>query len=163
MTFRTIADIVYAHNVARDLVNLATAYLRLWRKYANGCDQITIPDDNFTVVIMPMKHESLLSVGIVYTKTVTWSEPEYYDVDDDNYVETYNSRANICGYSSHSEEVKCELFLNLPTAHLLLSEEDMTTKIKAIAAKIRADEAEAMKQAKIQELEAQIKALKTSA
>lgn len=110
---------------------------------------------------MPMKSETALTVGVVYTKTHTWTEPEYYDIDGDHYVETYSSRANICGYSSHSEEVKCEMFLNIPIGHLLLTKEDMTVKIKTVAAKIRADEAEAEKQSKIQALEAQIKTLKT--
>lgn len=163
MALRTVNDIIYAHNQARDLINLVIAYLRLWREYANGCYKVSVDSDRFTVVIQPMTSDAVLRVGIVYTKTQTWEEPEYYDVDDDNHVESYSSRANICGYRSHSEDVTCEKYFTIPVKHLLLNQTDMIKLIKDFAVKAKTEEAEALRLSKIAALESQLEKLKSGA
>jgi hypothetical protein len=91
MTFRSEGELVFAVNAARDLTNLAIACLEFYRRYAQGLLGIWIPVEPFTVVFLPLDNANSLKVRLVYTKTSNHQEPVYYDVDDDNYSESWGA------------------------------------------------------------------------
>jgi len=155
MTFRTIGSLVGAANAARDLTNLVVAYLNLWRQHANGMNGVTIPDENYTVVFQPPR-EDALAFTVAWTRTVTWTTPTYYDVDDDYFVESYSPTANISGEETHSELRVEERNFIIPYSALLRSEADMKAHVLATAARIRAQEAEAERQREIAALQAKL-------
>ena len=164
MMLRTEGDFVRASNMAQDLTNLVVTYLKFWRKYANGRNNVNIPNDNFGVIFLPMKKEGRLEVGILYTRTDHWQTPEYYDVDDDNYTEGYGSGdANICGYTSHSAEVHCESLISLAFTLLMHTPEDMEKSVIDYVKHEKAKEAEELRLKKIAAMEIELAALKAKA
>lgn len=156
---RTEGDIVRAANESRDLIGLVATFLKLWRKHANGVNNVTIPFESFNIAIMPLKTEGLLSVGLFYTRVDHWSIPTYYDVDDDLFIESYSSSANISGSESHSTEVQCDMFVDIPFAMLMSTKVEANIIKVAEAAKIK--KAEAAKAQKIASLEEELASLKS--
>lgn len=164
MLLRSEGDFVRASNMAQDLTNLVVTYLKFWRKYANGRNNVTIPDDTFGVIFLPMKTEGKLEVGLLYTRTDHWQTPEYYDVDDDQYTEGYGSGdANICGYTSHTAKVNCEIFISIPFAVLAKTPDQMEQSVKTFVATEKAKEAEETRLATIAKLEEDLAKLKAKA
>lgn len=156
---RSESDIVSAVNGSRDLIGLAVTFLKLWRKHANGVNNVTIPNEDFNLVLMPLKKEGMLSVGLFYTRTDHWSTPTYYDVDDDMYVESYSSSANISGSESHSKDVRCDKFIDLPFKMLMSPKMEVDIIQLAEADKIK--KSQAAKVEKIAALERQLSKLKS--
>lgn len=132
MTFRTEGEIVGAVNAARDLTNLVISYLTLYRKYAQGMRGVTIPDDPYTVVFLPMIGESTIQVKLVHTQTSSHQEPMYYDVDDDNYNESWGA-SNISHETTVFTESLEENIILIPFGRLLTSRENMELDIKRFA------------------------------
>jgi hypothetical protein len=161
MTIRSESQIMAAANAAQDLTNLVVAYLELYKRHAQGLNGVTVPTEPYTVVFRPMHHEGMLAVALVYTKTVTWDEPIYYDVGSDYFSESLGAE-NISGYQLQSESHTEETRLSIPFAVLLLSREHMEQQVLAFATSKRNEITEQRRLAKIAEHEAAIRALKTS-
>lgn len=156
---RTEGDFVRAVNESRDLTGLAVTFLKLWRSHANGVNSVTIPPEPFNLVFMPLKEEHMLSVGIFYTRTDHWSTPTYYDIDDDMFVEGYGAGdSNISGHESHSAEVRCDAFIDIPFKMLMSS--TMEADIELMAHDDKAKIAEEARLKEIESLEAQLTKLK---
>lgn len=132
MTFRSEGDIVYAANAARDLTSLVTAYLTLYRKYAQGMNGVRVPDQSYTVVILPLRHEGKLHVKLVYTSTDSYQEPVYYDLDDENRSDSWGSD-NISHYATMTSTHIEEDGILIPMAILLQSKEKMEESVKTFA------------------------------
>jgi hypothetical protein len=132
MTFRTESDIVYAVNAARDLTNLVVACLEFYRRYAQGLLGIRIPVEPFTVVFLPLDNADSLKLRLVYTKTNNHQEPVYYDVDDDNYSESWGS-SNVSHHVTVITKTTEEQVFSIPFKLLLSSKENMELSIKRFA------------------------------
>lgn len=132
MTFRSEGDIVYASNAAQNLTNLVIAYLTLYRKHAQGLRGVTIPSEPYTVVFLPMIGEPALHVKLVFTKTSDHQEPVYYDVDDDNYSESWGA-SNVSHHVTVFTRSTEEASFVIPFGLLLMSKENMELAIKRFA------------------------------
>ena len=163
MTIRTEGDIVLASNMAQDLTNLVVAYLEFYKKYAQGINGIRIPTERYTVIFQPMQEAGKLAVKLIYTKTTTWQEPEYYDVDSDYFDESWGA-SNVSGYSIRYSNSIEEEALTIPFSLLLLSRDAMEKQVIDFANRKKAEAEEqerlaeiAKYKAKIEELEARAK------
>ena len=155
MMIRSDGDIVRTVNTARDLTGLVVTFLKLWRKNANGVNDVSIPSEDFNVAFMPLKKENMLSVGLFYTRTDHWTTPTYLDPDDDMYVEGYGSGdSNISGYSSHSSDVRYDMYVEIPFKMLMST--TIEADIKQIAATDKAKKKEAARLTEIADLEAKL-------
>jgi hypothetical protein len=132
MTFRTESDIVYAVNAARDLTNLVVACLEFYRRYAQGLLGIRIPVEPFTVVFLPLDNADSLKLRLVYTKTNNHQEPVYYDVDDDNYSESWGS-SNVSHHVTVITKTTEEQVFSIPFKLLLSKKEDIELTVKRFA------------------------------
>ena len=159
MTIRSEADIVSAVNAARDMTGVVVTFLKLWRKHANGINNVVVPDEPFSVSFLPLDNECYVTVGIFFTKTEHWETPTYFDSDDDEYVESYSSSANVSGVQHHREEVLYEKTISIPIGWLLSP--NMEDVIIQFAAKDKAAKAEVLRQLEIAKLESQLTKLKS--
>jgi hypothetical protein len=148
MRFCSEGDIVHASNSAQSLSNLVIAYLTIYQKYANGLNGVTVPTEPYTVVFLPMVGKQALHVKLVYTVTRSHSEPVYYDVDDDNFNESWgasNVSHNVTVFSHHLEEK----VITIPFEALLCSREDMKQDIQRFAEQEKKRLQEVERQSKI--------------
>jgi hypothetical protein len=148
MTFRTESEIVQASNASQDLANLVRAYFNIHRKYAQGLGGVTVPDEPYEVVFMPMNKEGMLRVKLVYSKTTSHQSPVYYDVDDDNFSESWGS-SNISHYHTTYTTGTGELGFNIPFKLLLQSRENIELSVKKFAEEERKRLQEVERQSKI--------------
>ena len=158
MPFRNESDLVRAINEARDLTNLVVAYLEIYRRRANGINGVKIPSEEYTVIFQQMQ-EGFARVMLVYTKTQTWQEPVYYDVDDDNFQESFGA-SNVSHYHTRSSSQIEEKVILIPFAHLLLPKTEMERVLQKQADEHAVRLQEAKTQARILELEAELKTLR---
>lgn len=116
MTFRSEGDLIRAANGHIDLTNLIIAYLLMWRDHANGVYDVWVPDSPFSIVVETVLDHKI-NFRIIHTKTISWSEPQYYDVDSDYYQESYGSSANHYGdivrYDSELRETRLSIKLTI--------------------------------------------------
>lgn len=157
--FRSEGDLVLAANQAQDLSSLVRAYLEMYKKHAQGINGVKIPTSRYDIVFMPLKFEHEIAVKLVFSRTETWTEPVYYDVDDDNFSESWGSD-NVSHHVTKSSTNPDEIVIRIPCSHLLLAQEQMEDLIIKQAAKYRADEAEQQRLDEIKRHEAEIERLK---
>jgi predicted RNA-binding protein with RPS1 domain len=148
MTFRSEGELVFAVNAARDLTNLAIACLEFYRRYALGLLGIWIPVEPFTVVFLPLDNANSLKVRLVYTKTSNHQEPVYYDVDDDNYSESWGA-SNLSHYVTVITKTTEEQVFSIPFKLLLSSKENLELSIKRFAESERKQLQEKERESKI--------------
>jgi hypothetical protein len=132
MRFCSEGDIVYASNSAQSLTNLVIAYLTLYQQYANGLGGVTVPTEPYTVVFLPMVGERALHVKLVHTVTRSHSEPVYYDVDDDDFNESWGA-SNVSHHVTVFSHQLEEKVLTIPFEALLCSRENMRQDIQRFA------------------------------
>lgn len=162
MTFRTEGDLIRAANAHIDLTNLIIAYLLMWREHANGVYDVWIPTSPFSIVIESVL-DYKINFRIINTKTVSWSEPQYYDVDSDYYQESYCGSANHYGdITRHSTELQ-ETRLSIKLTILLQDEETMCHNIKQHRAKENEQRERSQREARIAELTGELNQLKGQA
>lgn len=159
MIFRSESDIVYASNASQSLANLVRAYLELYRKYANGLNGINIPSKNYAVVFQPMRKEGYLNVGLVYTRTDMHQSPVYYDVDDDEFDESWGAD-NVSHYTTSTTDTIIEQHILIPFGHLLCNQEKMEQSIKEFAERKEKELQEEQRRSKIRALEVELERLK---
>jgi len=162
MILRTEGDIVSASNAAQSLTNLVVAYLELYKKHAQGLNDVRIPTEPYTVIFRPMRTEGMLEVELIYTQTSTWSEPDYYDVDSDYFDESLGA-SNVSGYTTRSSSSIREYGLKIPFAVLLRSKEDMEKHLKDFVKRKKAEEEEKERKAEINRLKAKLAELENGA
>ena len=160
MIFRSESDIVYASNASQSLANLVRAYLELYRRYANGLNGINIPSEQYAIVFQPMHKEGFLTVALTYTRTDLHQSPVYYDVDDDNFSESWGA-SNVSHYETVTTKTLVDSFITIPFSHLLCNEANMKKIIMDFAERKQKQLQEDQKKARIQELEEEIERIRS--
>lgn len=159
MTFRTEGEIIRAANNHIDLTNLIIAYLLMWREYANGVYDVWVPTSPFSIVIESVLDHKI-NFRIINTKTVSWSEPQYYDVDSDYYQESYCGSANHYGdITRHSTELQ-ETRLSIKLTILLQDKTTMLNNIKQHRIRENEQRERIQREARIAELTGELNQLK---
>jgi hypothetical protein len=148
MTFRSEGDIVHASNSAQNLTNLVIAYLTFYQQYANGLNGVSIPTEPYTVVFLPMIGKQELQVRLIYTLTRSHQEPVYYDVDDDNFSESWGA-SNVSHHVTVFSKQLEERVLTIPFGALLRSRENMQHDIQRFAEQEKKRLQEVARQSKI--------------
>jgi hypothetical protein len=132
MTFRSEGDLVHAVNAARDLTNLAVFCLETYRRYAQGLLGVQVPVEPFTVVFLPLTNADSIKVKLVYTKTSDHQEPVYYDVDDENFSESWGA-SNVSHNVTVITKTTEEKVFSIPFRLLLSKKEDIELTVKRFA------------------------------
>jgi hypothetical protein len=145
--FRTDSDIVQAVNASIDLKNLVIEYLMLWQKYAQDLNGVHVPTDPFTVEFLPMEEERV-RVKLIYTKTRSHQEAVYYDVDHDNYSESWGA-SNVSHHVTKFTRTLSEHIISIHFSSLLRSKENMIKDIQAFAEREKKRLQEVERQSKI--------------
>lgn len=159
MIFRSESDIVYASNASQSLANLVRSYLELYRQYANGLNGVNIPSERYAIVFQPMHKEGFLTVALTYTRTDLHQSPVYYDVDDDNFSESWGAD-NVSHYATVTTKTLVDSFITIPFSHLLCSEANMKKIIMDFAERKKKELLEDQRRSKIRELEDELERLK---
>jgi len=164
VSIRTEADVFLAVNMANDLEALVVGFLEVWKTYANGVHDVTVPCGPMVLSFRPLRKNQdgrvIIVVALTYTHTVRWQEPQYYDVDSDYFSESWGAD-NISGYSPRSKDEQRNIVIDIPVELILCSKNDMIAKVKAIAVKYREDQVEAERQRQLAVLHKQIKDLES--
>lgn len=124
MLLRDESDFIRAANMSYDLAAIVTTYLKLFRKHTNGWGDVWMPDESFAVVHIPSKIEGMVCVDVLWKHKYSVTTPTYYDVDDDNFSESWGS-SNISGEeTSFHESNQCKR-IHIPIRQLMMTEQTM--------------------------------------
>lgn len=151
MLLKTQADFIYASNIAYDLAGVVTTYLKLWREYINGFNDVLVPKYEFAVTFIPAKKPDKISVVLHWTDQRTYTETLYYDVDSDYFSEAWGAD-NSYGSTSHTEYFADSCSFNIPISHLSMSESQMINYFKEKKMEIELVKLENERQSKIEKL-----------
>lgn len=136
MTLRTVKDIVAAANAAKDLQAAAANHFLLYRKHANGLNDIWIPREQFTVVAVGVEGTAeipLLKFALIWTERGSWQVSDYRSPDSDLYVEGFGAD-NSTGHHTESRERQQEMYLTIGTGCLLESNDSKVDTLKRLKA-----------------------------
>lgn len=168
MPFRTESEIILAVNNAADLTNLITAYLKHYKAACKQCDLYEknllkdVSTDDFSVTIIKLTSRNsvaFVEVGVTWVATGYTETPRYYDVDDDNFNESWGAD-NISGYTCTTYSSEKVVYVAIPISHLLMSEKSMKKLLADMVAKWKAEAAEKTRVAKIKQLENELAVLR---
>ena len=152
---RSPSDVVLAANYAMDLAALVVQYLELWRKHANGRNDVVIPSGKFNVAFKPVTNPDQLDVVLFHTVYYSTSTPNY-DYDDDEVYHPLGSSPEPTSYSYSSGSYEKETAIGVSMASILKSPEQMETDILDFVKRDDAAKAEAAKQARIDQLQKEL-------
>lgn len=122
MTIRTAAEMVTAASHAIHLQALALGYLQNYRQYANGVNDVRVPNEAFMVAVHEVEKGGGVSPCITFSlqwiETVCWQVPVYHSPDSPMVQEGFGSD-NVSGYKSESQSSPSLLFVTIPVSHLM--------------------------------------------
>lgn len=162
MTIRSVGEMVIAANYAQDLQALAHAYLLLFRHYANGVNDVVVPDKEFAVSVHEVaKGDGLhpkITFALMWISTTSWQVATYYSPDSEMFQEGFGVD-NVSGYTARSESEPTQLFITIPVSHLLQSREEQVKYLQKIKADDDYAKSERDRLEKIARLQAEIEKL----
>ena len=158
MTIRTTSQLVFACNATKDVTNLATTIVKMWKKFANGSDNLYLDYDDFSVQVVGVT-EDKVKIKIVMSLTTSYEVPDYYDVDDDMFSDSFGS-SNICGYTMWQSTALNEKTIEIPQQVFFMTEQEMAEWAARCKTRWDKQRQEEQRKCEIASLEKQLEKLK---
>jgi len=162
MSLKTESAVVRAADESNDLAAMIKRVLLLWRLYANGINQVTVPSKEFIVFPLPTKLEKsgvlLVSCGVIAIETRSFDVPVYYQPDSDYFSESFGID-NLNYMKVEQENYQIEVVINFPLSWLFLEKESLIEVIKGVRKCYERSEKEKMLSKEEQNLKLRLEAI----